>query len=142
MENISDIGKRIKELRKRLGLNQADFAGQLGLDSPVTISRYETGEREIPNTILVKISKLVNVSLDWLLTGEGEMERGKNILVEKPQYRDPRLSDLYQKLESIYNEGSFDIRAKVRGIIEEAYDETKKKETLPKEEVVEMKKTA
>ncbi|MBI3582814.1 MAG: hypothetical protein HY096_02545, partial [Nitrospinae bacterium] len=95
-----------------------------------------------PNTILVKISKLVNVSLDWLLTGEGEMERGKNILVEKPQYKDPRLSDLYQKLESIYNEGSFDIRAKVRGIIEEAYDETKKKETLPKEEVVEMKKTA
>ena len=138
-------GKRIRELRKGLGLNQADFAEQLGLDSPVTISRYETGEREIPNAILVKISKLVNISLNWLLIGEGEMESGKpskTIKLREAPAPYEGLSDLVNKLEHIYNKGTSIERGQIRGIIEEVYDDIKKKEIVSKKDVMEVKKTA
>ena len=39
-------GERIRELRERLGLTQAQFAERLGYSSYVMISYLERGERE------------------------------------------------------------------------------------------------
>ena len=66
------LGERIKNIRKQLKLNQADFALKIGLESPMAISAYENNQTEPDISKLVKISELGNVSLDELLTGEGE----------------------------------------------------------------------
>lgn len=37
-----------------------------------TLYSYLTGKRDIPNDTLVQLSKATNVSIHWLLTGEGD----------------------------------------------------------------------
>jgi len=67
-KNNTEIGQRIKKIRKGLGINQTEFGGQFGLTS-VAISRYERGR--IPNgELLEKIARLGHVTVDWLLTGK------------------------------------------------------------------------
>lgn len=79
MEKISiQIGERLKEIRLNSGKSQTQFAVDLEL-IPQTYSRYEKGEREIPDLVKVKLKNL-NINLDWLLTGEGEMFRENHTL--------------------------------------------------------------
>lgn len=67
---MDTLGRRIKFARERLGWNQSKFAQELGLKSPMAVSKYEMNQREPDISKLVKIAKLGNISLDWLLTGE------------------------------------------------------------------------
>ena len=57
---------RLKELRKRKGLSQLRLATDLHTTQN-TISRYETGERELGIDELIKIANYFNVSVDYLL---------------------------------------------------------------------------
>ncbi len=74
-----DIGSRLKEIRKELRFqNQEEFASILGI-TQTQISKYESGTNSLPDTVRAKIYEL-GYSLDWLLSGEGEMLRS-----QKPQ---------------------------------------------------------
>lgn len=66
------LNNRIKELRKALGLNQAQFAEKLGLKQ-VTVSGYELGTRQPNEAVLLNICRSYRVNPDWLRLGEGEM---------------------------------------------------------------------
>jgi len=68
MKNLT-LGERIKTIRKREKLNQADFAIKIGLESPMAISAYENNQTEPDISKLIKISEIGNISLDELLTG-------------------------------------------------------------------------
>jgi len=57
---------RFKNLRKELGLKQKDIASVLGIDQRV-YSNYETGKREIPTRLLVKLADYYQTSTDFLL---------------------------------------------------------------------------
>jgi len=70
MENISLSGQ-IKLLLKALDLTQTGLASKLGLSQGV-ISEFASGAREPSKEFLIGLPKL-GVSLDWFLTGEGEM---------------------------------------------------------------------
>jgi len=59
---------RIAQLRRSIGLNQLQLAEKLHL-SPSTIGMYEQGRRTPNVDILVQMSRLFNVSLDYLITG-------------------------------------------------------------------------
>lgn len=59
---------RITLLRKSKGLNQSQLAKKLHV-SPSTIGMYEQGRRTPNIDILIQMSKIFNVSLDYLLTG-------------------------------------------------------------------------
>ena len=65
------LGKRIKNIRDYLGLSQENFAKELGVKHYQNIGNWEK-DTNYPNDIgiLVKISELGNVTLDWLLTGK------------------------------------------------------------------------
>lgn len=71
------LSERIKFVREKLGISQSVLAKELGLESPMAISSYESGKTEPDISKLIKLSKMANVTLDWLLTGEGEMKRGE-----------------------------------------------------------------
>lgn len=66
---LQDIGNRITELRKRLGWTQEELAEKADL-TPQFVSYAESGKRAMPPENLLKLSKALNVSADYLLTGE------------------------------------------------------------------------
>lgn len=65
------MGERLKQLRKALGLTQAEFADRVGVKRN-TIAVIENG-RTTSNQTIVSICRAFNVSEEWLRTGEGEM---------------------------------------------------------------------
>lgn len=67
--DILEVGKRIRKCRKQLGMTQEMLAEKCDL-TPQFISYAETGQREIRIGSLQKIAKSLNVSCDFLLTGE------------------------------------------------------------------------
>lgn len=70
---MPDIKDRIKLIRQQKKLNQEAFGEMLGITG-ASISRYEAGNREIPDSMLQLISRTFSISESWLRTGEGEME--------------------------------------------------------------------
>ena len=62
------LGHRIAKLRREAGLSQAELARRLDI-SASAVGMYEQGRREPAADILVKLSDLLGVSVDYLLTG-------------------------------------------------------------------------
>lgn len=58
--------KRIRDLREDLDLNQTQVANVLGM-SQTGYSKYETGENDIPTTVLIKLAEFYDTSVDYLL---------------------------------------------------------------------------
>lgn len=66
-----EAGRRWKEARSSLGMNQAAFSGAVGT-SQSFYSRVESGICK-PNPAMLAAVRHLGFSLDWLLTGTGEM---------------------------------------------------------------------
>ena len=58
--------KRIRDLREDQDLNQTKIAKMLGM-SQTGYSKYETGENDIPTTILIKLARFYGTSVDYIL---------------------------------------------------------------------------
>ncbi len=58
--------KRIRDLRIDNDLNQTEVAKVLEM-SQTGYSKYETGENDIPTTVLIKLSHFYGTSIDYLL---------------------------------------------------------------------------
>jgi transcriptional regulator with XRE-family HTH domain len=68
--DLKALGRRLRELRG-FDLTQGDFARQLET-SQSQLSKYERGVAAPPADILFLVMQRFRVSIDWLLTGEGE----------------------------------------------------------------------
>lgn len=66
------IGDRIRELRKRLELNQTEFGERIGVTFGA-ISGYERGRRDCSDSVILSIVREYRCSESWLRTGEGDM---------------------------------------------------------------------
>ena len=62
------IGTRIKELRKKKGLNQSEIGEIIGLTYS-TVSSIESERCEPTSKVIMKLSELFEVSTDYLLFG-------------------------------------------------------------------------
>lgn len=58
--------KRIRDLREDNDMTQKQVASKLNCSQQV-YSNYELGQRDIPTDILIKLSKLYQVSSDYIL---------------------------------------------------------------------------
>ena len=58
--------KRIRDLREDKDLTQTQVAKMLGM-SQTGYSKYETGENDIPTSILIKLAKFYSTSVDYIL---------------------------------------------------------------------------
>lgn len=63
-----NLGSRIKDLRESRNMTQAELAKQLFV-SDKTISKWEKGNSDPETEILIKMSQIFDVTLDYLLTG-------------------------------------------------------------------------
>ncbi len=64
-----DLAVRIRELRKSLSLTQQELARELDV-TPQHISRLEIGQAAPSLELLVRLSRRLGVSVDYLLTGD------------------------------------------------------------------------
>ena len=58
--------RRIRDLREDRDLNQTQVARILGM-SQTGYSKYETGENDLPTSVLIKLADFYNVSIDYIL---------------------------------------------------------------------------
>ncbi len=68
--------RRIRDLREDRDLSQTKVAKMLGM-SQTGYSKYETGENDIPTSILIKLSRFYGVSIDYIL-GESDTPERQN----------------------------------------------------------------
>ena len=101
---------RVKFIIDTLGINQSKLAEKMGVSKGI-ISEFASGAREPSKDFLFGISKL-GISIDWFLSGKGEMFISDNIpkiplmenlreLVESTM--DPRLNNVEARLEVLEN---------------------------------------
>ncbi len=64
--DYAEIGQRIKELRKKKGYSQQELADMLR-KSLRTVQKYETGEIEIPISVLDELSSYLNTTPTFIL---------------------------------------------------------------------------
>ena len=70
---LSNLGKRLLEVRKALGIQQKEMADKVGMQSSY-LCDLESGKKNNPGIVqLYRIAKQYGVSLDYLVLGEGEM---------------------------------------------------------------------
>jgi len=58
--------QRIRSLREDRDLTQTQIAQMLGM-SQTGYSKYETGENDIPTTVLIKLADFYGTTTDYLL---------------------------------------------------------------------------
>ncbi len=66
--NVQEIGERIRNRRKELGLTQLDIKAATGISSG-NISDIENGNRLPSASTLSHLSGILSCSVDWILTG-------------------------------------------------------------------------
>lgn len=71
------LGEKLRHLRKERGLTQQELAEKV-MVAPSTIGMYEQGRREPDTTTLSKLSQVLHVSVDYLLS-EGQEDADKDI---------------------------------------------------------------
>ena len=72
------FNERLKDLRKKAGLSQAELAKRIGV-SKSSINMYERGEREPGLEILEAIADFFNVDMNYLLGSSDVISESSNI---------------------------------------------------------------
>ena len=107
-KDLNEIGERIKRARKESGLSQAALAEKIGKDFRC-LSRLETGkEKSVKLMVLVDLSRILDVSIDYLLTGknfsnEGSLDQRflKLLSGKSPEEKEAALAMLTAFFESL-----------------------------------------
>ena len=73
-----EFSERLKKLRKDAGLTQVDVANKLGISQPAYAS-WERGVKKPTQDNLIKLSKILYVSVDYLL-GNTESKQTSDVL--------------------------------------------------------------
>lgn len=73
---VNIIGQRLKELREGIGKSQAFIAKEIGTIAQPAIFRYENGQSDVPNAILLWYADYFDVSLDYIF-GRTDKPQGK-----------------------------------------------------------------
>lgn len=70
------IGERLKALREGVGKTQAKIAEANGTVAQSAIYRYESGQTDVPNNVLLWYADYFDVSMDYIY-GRTEKPQGK-----------------------------------------------------------------
>lgn len=66
------LAENLKKIRIKLGLSVAKFADKLEM-SANTLTNYEKNRREPSLNLFVQLDKKLNINLNWLVSGQGNM---------------------------------------------------------------------
>jgi transcriptional regulator with XRE-family HTH domain len=112
IKELDAIGQRIRKLRKTLNIQQKVMAKALGI-SPSYFNGIESSNYYAGAEILLKLSKIYNMSVEYLVTGKGEQftntKRSKPGPKPKPVEEEFPLKDIdtEEKLLQLMEESSY-----------------------------------
>ena len=90
---MSDIRKRIKEVRLKLSVSQRDFAKRIFI-SQTLLGDIELGKRNVNERTIELISSQFKVNKNWLMTGNGNM-----FTASPPDIQLEKLIDIFRQLD-------------------------------------------
>ena len=64
---MSNLGQRVADLRKRLGMTQEELAHRIGYKSKSAINKIELGGRDLPQKKIADIARALGVSPAYLM---------------------------------------------------------------------------
>ena len=70
------LGDRIKDLRKRKGIQQETLAEELNINV-TTVSGWENNKSMPRSELLARLSEILGISIDYLFFGDDAMRRDK-----------------------------------------------------------------
>lgn len=100
---MTERGERVKKVMEYFGLNKNSFSNEIGMSSNVTIGRIINEDRNPhPDTLKKITDRYPQISLDWLMTGTGQM-----LLESCPgKQSNPQIPDAYMvPLLPLYAQG-------------------------------------
>ena len=77
---MTELSERIKQAIDKSGKSQRQIARDAGTTA-ATISRYISGERMPNAAIILKLAKACGASIEWLLTGEEQKGKAKELWI-------------------------------------------------------------
>lgn len=83
--NMRDVGKRIKERRKQMGLTQMDIQKSCGIQTGA-LSHIEQGLRTPSITLFYKLATVLQIDMTELLTGNTYEYEKKEMFIEEYNY--------------------------------------------------------
>lgn len=69
---MDSINARVRELRKKLDITQAEFGERIGVKT-AAVGNWEIGRQAVPDARIYQICKEFGVNRDWLEKGVGDM---------------------------------------------------------------------
>ena len=99
--NLIEIGKRITERRKKLGMTQETLAERGDL-TPQFVSYAESGKRAMRPENVIKLAKALEVSADYLLTGD-IVDKDMLILSDKLRTLSPEMLRIVENIIDEFN---------------------------------------
>ena len=94
--NLLEIGKRITERRKKLGMTQ-EMLAEKGDLTPQFVSYAESGKRAMRPENVIKLAKALEVSADYLLTGD-IVDKDMLILADKLRKLSPEMLRIVENI--------------------------------------------
>lgn len=94
--NLLEIGKRITERRKKLGMTQ-EMLAERGDLTPQFVSYAESGKRAMRPENVIKLAKALEVSTDYLLTGD-IVDKDLLILSDKMRKLSPEMLSIVENI--------------------------------------------
>ena len=98
-----EVGKRLRELRKHIGLKQSEFADIIKVHQS-SIALFEAGKRYLKDIHVKIICHEFHSNEDWILYGEGEMIQSNSEISMSEYARVYKLSDLDREILSQFYE--------------------------------------
>lgn len=70
MKKLNKFGERLRELRKERNLTQKQLAEEIGIYKSPSISEWELGKKEPCIDTIIKLSRVLNVTVGYLVGAE------------------------------------------------------------------------
>ena len=94
--NLLEIGSRITERRKKLGMTQ-EMLAEKGDLTPQFVSYAESGKRAMRPENVIKLARALEVSVDYLLTGD-IVDKDLLILSDKMRKLSPEMLRIVENI--------------------------------------------
>lgn len=102
--DLKAFGQRLRSRRNELNISQEELGEKVGTSKSV-ISGYENGQNDPRQSMVVKLSKALGVSINWLITG--------NDTIKVDFDRNNKLSPELRELIIIFNQLSLDTQKNI-----------------------------
>lgn len=131
------VSKRIREIRKKLNLNQTEFGEKIGVTRNVIKNiELDTLKNGIPDNIIKLIAVTFNYNEDWIRNGKGNERNEKKLFSFDEFLKEKEATELEIDIMKIYLSLDKNIRRKLMSDFKKAVLKDVKQEAKQKPNII------